>query len=292
MSWFTDLFKSVFGIVVKDPVIAAANKPVAGPPEDEHPPVSVFKVIGANWGNVTDPAATKSAPWVNGWWVGAQRTPAHPGRIGASILPKSAVIHTTDMFSSDPDSTASYRALVKQWTTTPGKGNAATFSLGRTPAQGVHQYCPITRNSNHAGGSPHGWFRTKVGGLVHPNTCCVGIELHCAGVLDRTPKGWVHRDSGLRVPDEDVTVDNRGHGWQIPTPYQMATLRQLLVDLEPCLGTWDAGTTVVPNGDYRDNQVPYAVTPSLTVVGHATLDPVNRMDPGPYVMQWLKDSGF
>ena len=51
------------------------DSPTAGPeaPHDEPPPVV--------------PSSTPAPRWVDGWWAGARRMPAHPGRIGGVIAP-------------------------------------------------------------------------------------------------------------------------------------------------------------------------------------------------------------
>lgn len=48
---------------------------------------------------------------------------------------------------------------------------------------------------------------------------------------------------------------------------------------------------VRPNGDYKANGVPWAKMEGA-IVGHATLDPTNKTDPGPFVTAWLKAEGW
>lgn len=226
--------------------------------------------------------------FVQGWYDGATRVNAHPGRIGGAIDPEVGVVHTTDCMPG------SMPAIVKSWSTTPGVGACAHFILGRSPVSGIVQMIPINRNGNHAGGSPrHGWYNAtrvgKPGIAVHPNTIAVGIELDCAGYLGRQVGGrWVHPDTKRQIAAMDVDVDGHGRGWHKVTPYQYDALGKLIDDLRSAMRMVRPGLTIVPNGTYKDNGVLWADRgAAVGVVGHATLDPTNKTDPGPFVMQWI-----
>lgn len=284
-SWIQALLAKLQG-----PDVAA--RAAQGPAPDEHPPVSAFQVSRVNNGK-TDGAP---APWIRGAWTKATQTPAHTGRVGGTILPRAIVVHTTDMHPSQ------FGALRKAWQERPGDGACAHFVIGRDATQGVLQFVSITRNGNHAGGNPHGWWRSPPvnprtdgnGTLYHPNTVAVGIELHAAGQLKPTgkPGEYRHPDSGLLVPASEVELDAKGRPWHKVTPYQYAILRDLINDLMPLLGAWERGTAVKPDDTYESQGVPWAATPSIDVVGHVTLDPVNRNDPGPFVMEWLRQGSW
>jgi len=194
------------------------------------------------------------------------------------------VVHTTDMYPGTFD------ALVRAWVTRPGRGNAAHFLIGRTEADGVVQFAPITRNANHAGGPTHGNWRTPSGALVHPNTMSVGIELDCAGKLKLDSDGRAHYPAdGWLIPKGDVDWSGR-MPWHAVTGYQMENLRRLLLDLRAVLKPLESGWTVSPSGSYRDNGVsPWADPYGPHVVGHVSLDPVNKTDPGPQVMRALRE---
>lgn len=222
----------------------------------------------------------------DGWYGRARREAAHPGRIGAMIVPRAIVIHTTDMLEN------TLAGLVRRWSTEPGNGACAHWILGRTPAQGLIQLVSAYRNANHAGGSPgHGWFRTidgKLAHLAHPNTWALGIEVHAGGYLGRrTPKGFVHRDSGQVVQDTDVYVDVRGNGWHRITPYQLDELGRLVRAARAMVSPMPAGVTIVPNGSYGANGVLWATTKTAQIVGHVTLDPNRKTDPGPQLIDWI-----
>lgn len=265
-----------------------ADWDTVGPDEDEHPIVYAGTVDKANWGEVNRGEAKEksllSPAWTSGWYYDADETPAHPGRIGPTIVPATVVVHTTDMHPSSHD------ALVKAWRETRGGGNAAHFLIGRTPEQGIKQFAQITRNANHAGGAKHGWWRTAEGKFIHPNTVAVGIELDNAGRLQKRGKAWVHPDSGKTIPLEEVYIDAKGVGWHVLTPYQYGALMQLLHDLKACLVPLPPGCVISPNGSYLGNGVPWAVMSGVDVVGHATLDPTNKTDPGPQVTAWLEEN--
>lgn len=217
--------------------------------------------------------------------------PAHPARVGGAIQPYAVVVHTTDTIDGKG-------AIEHSWTTTSGNGACAHFIIGR---QGqITQFIPINRNGNHAGGPIHGNFKVN-GSLVHPNLVTVGIEIENGGYLGkRTNAGWKHPDTGKILPDEDVFVDPRGIGWQHHTPESLATLGHLVDALDTTLGPFPGDPTpahkepavVVPDGDYRANQADgYALIFTPWLVGHVTLDPVNKTDPGWQGMGWVKERG-
>jgi hypothetical protein len=228
--------------------------------------------------------------FVDGWYSGAIPMPAHHGRIGDLITPHTVVIHAMDTHPKH------YKTVLHNWCAETGEGTACHFAIGRTPSDGVVQLAPINRNANHAGGfivhrgkrePMHGWWRLANGALVHPNVWAVGIELDAAGLLKHTDKGWIHPDSGLPIDGVDVVLDERGRGWHRVTGYQMQTLGALLDALMPELAPLPPGTTVKADGDHKANGVPWAAPLGPVVVGHATLDPVRKVDPGPSVSEFL-----
>ncbi len=260
---------------VYDFFVKAFGKPVpttAGPDHDEHP--------------IVPPAQPMPAVFAGGVWYRAVYMPAHPGRVGPAIVPKTLVVHTTDMM---PDS---FQALVKAWTTSATNGACAHFLIGRDATQGVVQFVPITKNGNHAGGLIHGNYKLPTGALLHPNVVAVGIELHGAGLLRLTNGKWVHQDSGRVVESSDVYVDSHKRGWHVITPYQLRMLAALIVDLG--LPGLPVGTTVAPDATYASQGVADYAGTNLgpTIVGHCTLDPINKTDPGSQVMSWLKDNKY
>lgn len=225
-------------------------------------------------------AALKS--WT--WHPAATRRPAHPGRIGPRIKPWAIVLHTTDML---PDT---FGALVNSWTTQKGKGQCAHFLIGRTPEQGLIQFVPIDRNANHAGGAPsHGWF--KRGALrIHPNTVSVGIEIHNAGqlrLIDGQWRSWDYsnkRPQGFPFNPADVEPDLRrkDRGWHKLTQYQHDTLTALLHALDARLAPVPDGISIETNGQQVHQ---WAKVAGCRIVGHVTLDPERKTDPGPEVMR-------
>jgi hypothetical protein len=237
-----------------------------------------------------DPAAVVGPPppaprWIDGWWSEARRMPAHPGRVGGTIQPFAAVVHSTDMLPEEWD------ALVAAWLGRAGDGACANFLIGRRPDHGVLQLIPITHNANHAGGPGHGVFRVSGRGDLHPNLIAVGIEVHCAGGVRRVDSAWRLVDDGKAhgapLPDSEVTPDPQrpGRGWHRVTAYQFDRLGALLADLEAVLAPVPPGTVKVAFGEIPPA---YAVLPGPRMATHAELDPVHRADPWPELSGWLR----
>lgn len=249
------------------------NWKVAGPDEDEHPAVGAI-----------DYMKTSGAPTFNsGWWQGARITAAYQGRIGGTIVPRSVVVHTTDTMPGG------FNAIVKSWTTTLGVGCCAHFMIGRDEKDGVVQFVPIVRNGNHAGGPIHGNFKLNTGALVHPNLWTVGIELDAGGLCRRVGNTVVHPDTKRVLASNEVYWGSSGKPWHVVTDYQLNVLDTLLRDLKAALKPMDSGVTIAPDGSYAENGVPWAAPWRNDIVGHVTLDPVNKTDPGEQVIQWLKN---
>ena len=264
MGWFSNWFAR--------PVSFAG----AGPAEDEHPLVSVKE---------HDEALAKVPAFAGGLWSAATYKPAHPGRVGGSIAYKTLVVHTTDMMPE------AFQALVTAWTNKAGNGACAHFLIGRDATQGTIQFVPITKNGNHAGGNPCGHYKLPTGALVHPNTVAIGVELHGAGYLRFRGGAWLHTDSGRNVAASDVYIDGRGRGFMAITPYQLRVLETLISDLG--LPGLPEGSTISPDASYDSQGVAdFASCKSPTVAGHVSLDPINRTDPGPQVMSWMRSKGF
>ena len=273
------------------------NWDTAGPSDDEHPLAPGMDVLKANWGGTN---ALGSHGFLNGFYTGATRVDAHPGRIGATIVPRTVVVHTTDCLPGTAP------VIVKSWSTTRGAGNGAHFVIDRRG--GITQLVSVTRNGQHAGGPTHGWYILDQPGkgvapLVHPNAWAVGIELDCAGKL-RAPKvrggNPVHHDSGKEIPREDCRIHSDGTWWHVITLAQEVALRALLRDLvDQVLKPEPAGASISPSGSYlgtahsrtyQGNGSPWALHGG-PVHGHVTLDPINKTDPGPFVMAKLTEWG-
>lgn len=226
----------------------------------------------------------------NGVYTGARQLPAHPGRIGGAIVARAAMVHTTDC------APGTFDTVSRSWHEQPGNGACAHFLVGKSAATGVIQAVPTNRNGNHAGGNKfaggkwipwHGDY-VRDGALVHPNTLLVGIELDNAGLLQKRGGRWVHVDSGHVFDDADVFVDARGKGWERVTEYQLEQLGYLIdAILRASAKLWD-GATIAPNGTPEANGVAWAKVDRFRVIGHATLNPNNKTDPGPQVMDWIR----
>lgn len=212
-----------------------------------------------------------------GIWSEATYKPMHKGRIGRAIVPRTLVVHTTDMRPG------TFAALVRNWTSQLGRGNGAHFLIGKSAADGVIQFAPIYKNANHAGGTNPG----SIGGM-HPNVCSVGVELDNAGRLTLRNGKWVHADTGTVMATESVYVDKKGKGWEKVTPYQKEQLNRLWLALKPTLKQWPASAVVQPNGSYVGNGVAhFASAVATSLVGHVSINPINKTDPGPEVMELI-----
>lgn len=236
-----------------------------------------------------------STPWfsTDGWYSDATRVDANPGRSGGVIAPEVITIHTTDTM---PGTSV---AIVNSWSKTPGNGACAHFVLDRDGV--IVQLVSLYRNANHAGGYPkHGWFDAPATGLlvkitaIHPNTIAVGIEVENAGYLGRRQKDgrWLHPDTRREIPAADVQVDSRGRGWHKATEVQMSVLSALIQVLESTIRPMREGLVIVPNGVYDDNLVPWAEVTSPRVHAHASLDPTQKTDCGPFILQRLRHQGL
>lgn len=245
------------------------DRGTAGP--DEHPPVG--------------PTRDVEPYWMGGIWIGARHIAAHPHRMGGVIAPMTIVDHTTDMADEDWD------ALVQAFSTKPGDGACCHFLVGKSEAQGVVQFVPISRNANHAGGPGHGVYIDD-GHEIHPNLLAIGIEFHCAGgqvrlIGDRwryVEDGKIH---GAPIASENVEPDPQrpGRGWQKLTPYQEYVRGRLHADLELVLQPMHPGLRAVSKGE----AVPAWGKPRSTrIVGHVSLDPEHRSDPWPNGMRALR----
>jgi len=224
--------------------------------------------------------------------------PAHPDRLGGTIHPRGIVVHTTDCMPG------SEMAIIQRWTSEAGAGNCAHFLIGRTKEIGITQFAHINCNANHAGGKSHGWYAPMPGQAIgstyestyHPNLVTVGIELSNAGRLQKVNGKYIHPDTRRELPASDV-YESDGAPWHMPTEWQMQALEWLIgkIELQMHAETmWPLPfdptvTRVEPNGGYLANGVPWAKMPGVFAVGHVTLDPTNKTDPGPYVIRWLKE---
>lgn len=264
MLWLKELLSKLFKI---NSVVGEWK--TTGPDHAEYPLPTVGDIVHV---------ATKvnSGEFKEGRWSLATYKEMHSGRIGRAIVPRTLVVHTTDMRPG------TFGALVRNWTSQLGRGNGAHFLIGKSAADGVVQFAPIHRNANHAGGPNCG----AIGGM-HPNTVSVGVEIDNAGGLKKDATGWYHADGAAktRISAENVFVDEKGRGWEKVTPYQMEMLAKLWGALKPTLRPYAAGTVVNPNGDYAKNGVAHFAAPATpTLIGHVSINPINKRDPGPQVM--------
>lgn len=237
-------------------------------------------------------AVDDDAPeWDGGRYRGARWAQIHPGRDGGAIKPWGVVVHTTDMHPSTFD------ALVRAWQRGAGRGAGAHFLIGRTPAEGIVQMVDVGRNSNHAGGQTHGWFESG-GEHIHPNLVTVGIEVHAAGGVRKVDAQWRcwsdGKPVGTPLPASEVQQDPKRElrGWHVPNAYQLAELERLLDALAQCplVVRSPAALTIKPNGT-APAWAPRLDWMGLTVVGHVTLDPNDKSDPGPMLSAWLRSRG-
>lgn len=260
--WLKELFAKLFGLSS-----LVGEWKTTGPDPAEYPAVTAGDVAHvAEKVNVGE--------FKEGRWSLATYKEMFAGRIGRAIVPRTMVVHTTDMRPG------TFAALVRNWTRQLGRGNGAHFLIGRTPQQGVVQFAPIHRNSNHAGGPDCG----NIGGL-HPNTVSVGVEVHAAGRLRKVNGKWMDWDKVEVIPDADVYIDEKGRGWHRVTEYQMDMLKRLWEALRPTLRAWPTGTKVQPSASYVSTATQYAAPVSPSLVGHVSMNPVRKSDPGPQVMK-------
>lgn len=263
-------------------VMAAARARLESPPEPD--------TAGGD-------AADEASPWAGGRYLGAKWSPIHPGRVGGAIRPWATVVHTTDMAPE------SFGSLLRAWKASAGRGAGAHFLLGRDASQGLHQLADVGVNGNHAGGKPaHGWI--AVGGkMLHPNRVTVGIEVHCAGrlILDSAGRWrrWTREagrtvPTGAPIPAADVEPDpvHKDRGWHLPTPYQLVELEALLRALGECPVMVPAPAAsqwrVAPSGpEHMPTWAPSVVIGGRPVLGHVTLDPARKSDPGLVLSRWL-----
>lgn len=223
--------------------------------------------------------------FVDGWYDGAVKCKADNGRIGLDISPTTIVVHTTDTMPGG------FRAIIKSWMNSRGLGNAAHFMIGRTEADGIVQFVPVNCNANHAGGFTHGWWWIQGKGKVHPNVISIGIEIDNGGKLRLLPDGKViHPDTKRVVSVDDIYWDSEGKPWHRVTEYQLAILQELIKDLhQSVLSHFSPNNTIMSNGDYKKNGALLAKATNNWLVGHWTLDPYNKTDPGPQVMEIINE---
>lgn len=247
-------------------------------------PIGDFNTAGG------DDQDDETPEWDGGRYRGARWAPIHPGRVGGAIRPWGVVVHTTDMHPS------TFGALVRAWQRDAGRGAGAHFLIGRSSAEGVVQMVDCGRNGNHAGGNPaHGWF-TVGGARVHPNRVTVGIEVHAAGAVRFTGGEWRcysdGKPTGAPLLDADVAPDDKrpGRGWHVPNAYQRDALAQLLDALAVCPAMSAAPPPfgIVTNGQAQPWAPRVMWRDRLPVVGHVTLDPARKSDPGPVLSDWLR----
>lgn len=222
----------------------------------------------------------------------ARRETAHEGRMGGNCIPRAIVVHTTDTYPG------AFKTMVRSWTQMAGGHNCAHLLLGRTPEDGLVQFVSLLRNSNHAGGVQHGWWREPTNALLlHPNTYSIGIEIDSAGYLKLVNGKYIHPDTKKEIPSDEVMM-MEGKAWHLPTEYQLATLHTLIEQIRTCtfedkqvFNGFPLTYKIVPDGPYRNNGVAWASCDGWRsdIVGHVTLDPINRLDPGPYILNKLKE---
>lgn len=257
----------------------------------------------------TDTNGKPAAFGADGWYPAAVRVPC-PYRDGGAlpVAPCTVVVHTTDC------TPGTMPVILQTWAETKGNGACAHFYLGRQPASdaraqypdgGLVQMVPITHNGQHAGGARklgdgsydynyHGWILGPKGEKWHPNLCTAGIEIDCAGRLSTAHGVYTHPDTGRIFPASEVHVDAKGHAWHRVTEYQLAILGELIAAImsAPNFRALPPEWKIGPNGTYAGNGVdaPWeAQVKGTKIVGHWTLDPNNKTDPGPQVMAFLRE---
>jgi N-acetyl-anhydromuramyl-L-alanine amidase AmpD len=212
----------------------------------------------------------------------------HSIRAGGPIKPVGIIVHTTDTMPGG------YKAMINQQLTSKGAGESYHFIIGRDAGDGVTQLVDLSNNGEHAGGNPHGSFTdvSLLGSLFHPNLYTIGIEIDNAGMLVQSSAGWLHKDSG-KYYTGDLYTDNVSQVWAKVTDYQLEQLAKLVDAIRPRLYEMPESWRVKPDGLYIKANRYSAMDNDLTtkrpwIVCHATLDPVNRVDPGPQVWEFIK----
>lgn len=243
--------------------------------------------------NVFVGARSDVPAFTDGWYVAAEVKRAHRGRVGGAIVPQTVVVHTTDM---PPNS---FDPLIRAWQTSSGGGSCAHFVLDRGGR--LVQMVPITRNANHAGGPNHngkpihGWWVTPEGRFIHPNSVSVGIEVHAAGLLRWGKSGGAEfvEDGKVKATfhDDEIYEDNLGRPWHAITKVQLDRLQLLLLRLKPALSPINAEPRADAAfiKDFKRGDTSYAMPLSSTLVGHVSLDPINKTDPGPQLMKFINE---
>lgn len=223
--------------------------------------------------------------WTNGFYSGATRHDAHPGRIGPPIEACAIVVHTSD---TPPEAWA---GVLRRIQTEVGAHDDAHFWIGRDESEGVMQAVSIGRNAEHAGGPFHGVFVDAKGRAFHPNDVAIGIEMNCAGGVQKIDGAWRfvenRQASGLPIPDFEVVPDpaRPGRGWHRITDYQYQKLGEIIDALELVMNKPPIGLVA-----RSPSQTPSAwAVGNGNIVGHCSLDFKDRSDPWPPTMTWLRD---
>jgi hypothetical protein len=218
------------------------------------------------------------------------QVPMHTGRVGPVIKPRGIIWHYTAMLESTE------LPLVTAWQQNRGKGNGATFLVRRNGQ--IIQLAPITKNSNHAGGSSTG--RIYFTGSArdnerttpwHPNSVCIGVELSNPGRVRRDDRGWRIAYTGAdRVPvdesvykivsDESLKMFTKSANWG----WVEYTQEQRIAAVEIIVACGIAGVRDEPAIVKRKkiNGKEYGeVSIGSMRLGHEDLDPSRKSDPGP-----------
>lgn len=210
-----------------------------------------------------------------GWYNLAKHKPADPGRVGKHTSPRAVVIHSTDMLPR------THNALVRSWTTQRGEGNAAHFLIGRTPEEGITQFVSCLRSANHAGGKLGGGVLIGDKRRIGWNLASIGIEVHNPGAL-RLDKGfWCYDGEPFRDADDPEVEAMYCRGWLKYTDYQMEAVSTLIqtISVWPWFQPLPEYATISIDG----NETPkaWARVSDPVLVGHATINPMRKSDPGP-----------